>query len=416
MIGKRVNWMAVALVSSMILGACSQGPEEATEPVVPVQVSKARTESIQRVITADGILRALDQSAITPKINSPVNEFFVNRGDHVSRGQLLATLENSDLAAAVTDAKGAYEQAAAEYRNISSASVPDELAKAVADVAAAQQSLEAEKKLLDSRQQLYGEGAISRRLVDEASVSYAQAKSQYDTAQRHLDSLRSVGREEVIKSAAAQMESAKGRYDAAQAQLSYSEIRSPISGVVADRALFPGEMASAGTPLLTVMNISSLIARVNLPQEQAAYVRLGQSARITETDNSAEVHGKVTVVSPAIDPQSTTVEIWVQAPNPGERLRPGSTAQVSILADTIPDSVVVPVGALLPSSEGGAVVMVIGADSVAHERRVQVGVRNEDKAQILSGVAAGESVVTTGGLGLEDGAKVRVEKTGEAKG
>jgi multidrug resistance efflux pump len=217
-----------------------------------------------------------------------VSKFFVNRGDHVKKGQLLAILENRDLAASVTDARGSYDQASANYRNISAAAVPDEMVKAQADVEAAKQQTESAKKLLDSREQLFKEGALARKLVDEASVAYAQAKSQYDTARKHLESVQSVGRHETVKGAAGQVESAKGKLDAAQAQLSYSEVRSPISGVVSDRAVFAGEMAAAGAPLITVVDVSSVIARINIPQAQAAFVRVGQPAQVTASDGQIE--------------------------------------------------------------------------------------------------------------------------------
>jgi RND family efflux transporter MFP subunit len=162
------------------------------------------------------------------------------------------------------------------------------------------------------------------------------------------------------------------------------------------------------------MDISSVIARINLPQAQAAYVRVGQPATVAATDSSVEVQGKVTIVSPAVDPQSTTVEIWVQAPNTGERLRPGGTVHVTIQAGTIPDATVVPVAALLPSQEGGTAVMVVGPDMLAHQRKAEVGVRNTEVAQLLSGAQPGEQVIVSGGVGLDDGAKVRVEKPGAA--
>ena len=173
--------------------------------------------------------------------------------------------------------------------------------------------------------------------------------------------------------------------------------------------------AAIGSPLLTVMDVSSVIARVNIPQAQASHLKVGQAATIAATDSSAEVVGRVTVVSPAVDPQSTTVEIWVQAPNPGERLRPGGTVHVSIKAETISDAAVVPVAALLPSQEGGTVVVVVGADNVAHQRKVEIGVRNAEVAQLLSGAKPGEQVVVGGGVGLEDGAKVKVQKEGEGE-
>jgi HlyD family secretion protein len=399
-----------AALASVLLCSCSKEKEKEAEPVLPVQVAGVASEPIQRIITGEGILRALDQSGVMPKISAPVSKFYVNRGDHVKQGQLLATLESKDLAAAVTDTKGAYDQAAANYRNVSTATVPDELVKAQADVQAARQQMDASKKVLDSREQLLREGALARRLVDEAGVAYVQAKSTYDTAEKHLESLQRVGRHEEVKGAAGALDSAKGKYEAAQAQLSYAEVRSPIAGVVADRPAFAGEIASAGTALITVVNISSVIARVNIPQAQAAYVRVGQSAMIASTDNAIQSNGKVTVVSPAVDPQSTTVEIWVQAPNPGERFRPGGTVHATINAGTVPDAVVVPAEALLPSDEGGSAVYVVGADSVAHQRKAQPGVRTPEKVQLLSGAKPGEKVVVEGGVGLSDGAKVKIEK------
>jgi HlyD family secretion protein len=404
---------AGAVVLAIALAGCSKEKEKEAAPIVPVQLAPVSRQSIQRIIAVEGVVRALDQSAIMPKITAPVARFYVNRGDHVRKGQLLATLENRDLAASVTDAKGTFEQASANYRNMASAQVPDELVKAQADVESARQAADSTKKVLDSRQQLFKDGALARRLVDEASVAYVQARSQYQTAQKHLESLQNVGRHEEVKGAAGNLESAKGKYEAAQAQLAYSEVRSPISGVIADRAVFPGEMANAGSALLTVMDVSSIIARVNVPQAQASHLKVGQAASIAATDSSAEVAGKVIVVSPAVDPQSTTVEIWVQATNPGERLRPGGTVHVTIKAETIPDAAVVPVAALLPSQEGGSVVVVVGADSVAHQRKVEVGIRNAEAAQLLSGAQPGEQVVVSGGVGLEDGAKVKIEKSGE---
>lgn len=406
-----MNWpmKTAGLMLGLLLAGCSASKEEAKkedEPARPVELAEVKRDSIDRIIAVDGILRALNQSAVTPKISAPVSRFLVNRGDHVRQGQLIAVLENRDLAAAVTDAKGAVDQAEATVRNVSNASVPDELAKAQADVTAAKEAMDAAQKVQESRRQLLQQGAIARRQVDEAGVAYAQAKSQFDTAQRHLQSIQSVGRVEDVKIVQAQADSARGKLAAAQAQLAYSEIYSPVSGVVADRPLFVGELAVPGMPLMTVMDISSVIARVNVPQAQAAYVKVGQAARIVSMDG-VEAPGTITTVSPAVDPQGTTIEVWVQAANPGEKLRPGGTVHVTITAETVRNAVIVPPAALLPSSEGGTSVMTVGPDMIAHEHKVQVGIRTPEKAQILQGLEAGAQVVIAGGLGLADGAKVK---------
>src|SRR4051812_22725165 len=98
------------IVLLLVLCGCAKEKEKEkeTEPVAPVQLTEVHKEPIDRVIVAEGILRALDQSAVMPKISAPVSKFFVNRGDHVTKGQLLATLENRDLTASVTDARGSY--------------------------------------------------------------------------------------------------------------------------------------------------------------------------------------------------------------------------------------------------------------------------------------------------------------------
>ncbi len=394
------------------VAGCGKKEEKEAEPIVPVQVVAVRQDSIRRIVTADAVLYPQNQASVTPKVSAPVKKFYVNRGDHVKEGQVLAVLENRDLSAAALESKGLYEQAAANYRATSAASLPEQVTTAQANLQASKEALDAAKKLLDSREKLFHDGALAHRQVDEAQVAYAQARSQYETAQEHLKGLQNVGKEEQIKSAKGQADAAQAHYNAAEAQLSYTEIRSPITGVITERAVWEGEMASAGTPLLTVMDVSHVVARANIPQDQASVLKVGDDATLTPSDGSEQVPGRVIVVSPAVDANTTTVQVWVQAANPGERLRAGASVRVSIVAARVSNAIVVPPAALLPTAEGETVVMAVGSDSVAHEKKVGIGIREPDKVQILSGVSPGEQVITVGGLGLEDKAKVTIQKAG----
>ncbi len=403
-----------ALLAIAVLGlsaGCSRKEEKETEPVVPVQAAEVRLGPIRRIVSADAVLYPRDQATITSKISAPVRTFYVNRGDHVRQGQLLAVLENRDLAAAAVEGKAQYDQAQAVYRTTTAASLPEEVSKSELEVQASRQALDAEQKLFESRQKLYREGALAQRLVDEAKVAYVQARTQFDNAQKHLTALRSVSHDEQAKAASAQLAAAKGHYESTEAQLSYSEVRSPLTGVVTDRPLYSGEMASAGTPLLTVMDTSQLVARANIPEREAAYLKVGDDAVIAQ--EGGELHGKVIVVSPAVDPNSTTVQVWVRAANPGERLKAGVTVRLSIVAETLRDAVLAPLPALLPSTDGSNAVLVVGKDEAAHSRKVETGVREGVTVQVLSGLSPGERVVTVGGLGVQDGAKVRIEAPGK---
>jgi HlyD family secretion protein len=171
-------------------------------------------------------------------------------------------------------------------------------------------------------------------------------------------------------------------------------------------------MANSGSAVISVVDISQVIARANIPVKEAAAIQTGRPATISST--SGDVPGKVTVVSPAVDPSTTTVEVWVQAKNPGDRLKPGTTVQVLINAEVLEGVILVPATALLSAEQGGDKVMVVGADSLAHERKVEVGVRHADQVQIIRGLKEGEQVITFGGLGLEDKAKVTIQKTDES--
>jgi HlyD family secretion protein len=389
--------------------ACSKESGE-KEPVVPVQVASVEKTTIEYTVSSEAVLFPLAQSAIIPKITAPVKTFYVKRGSPVREGQLLAVLENKDLSAAAQDTKGTYNQAQATYEISTASDLPQEIQKAELDVQAAKKMLDAQQKVYDSRQELFQQGALPRKELDQSSVDLTQARNQYEMAQKHLDALMAVGKQNAVKSAAGQLESAKGKYMGAEAQLSYSEIRSPINGVITDRPLYPGEMATSGTPLLTVMDVSQVIARAHIPQQDAALLKVGDKTTISAPGEEQPVEGKVTVVSPALDPNSTTVEVWVQAKNPGQHLKPGTSVRVSMLAKTIPDALVIPAVSLLTSEDGKTSVMVAGSDGRAHQKEVKVGVRQGDQVQIVEGVQAGERVVASGAYGLPDNTKITIEQ------
>ena len=387
---------------------CSKKQEATEEAPAPVQVAAVTEDTVRRTVTADGSLYPVDQWNVMPKITAPVQRFLVNRGDAVKKDQLLAVLEAKDLVATAAANKGQVEQAQANLVNTEMASVPESIVKAQTDVESDQEQFDAARKVLESRQQLFKEGALARKLVDDAGVQYAQAKAQLDTAREHLRTLQSAGKQAQIDQAKAQVVAAQGQYRSAEAQVAYSEVHSPGSGIISDRPLYPGDIAQAGTPLLVVMDVSRVVARLNVPVADATSIKVGQPATVTLVDGAKEAQGKVTVVSPATDQASATVQVWVQMDNPDRSLKAGAAVHVSIVTETIKNAMLVPVAAILPGETGGTAVLVIDSDSVAHRRAVQLGIKQGDKVQVLTGVAAREDVVVVGGLGVDDKAKVKV--------
>jgi multidrug efflux pump subunit AcrA (membrane-fusion protein) len=400
--------LLAAMAALLVAAGCAQQEKE-KEPEVSVQTTPAQQGPIAQSVSAEVVIFPLEQATVAPKITSTVKKFFVQRGARVKKGQLLAELENADLAATAESSKGDYEQAEANYVMTVGAGLPQQIQKAELDALSAKAAFEAQQKIYESRKELLQQGAIPRRDFETAEVALAQARSQYEQAQRQFADLQRLGKEQQLKSAQGSKESAEGKYRSASAQLSYSLIKSPIDGVVTDRPLYEGDLATANQPLLTVMNLSRLIGKAHIPQAEATQLKVGNPAELRIAGLDEPVKGRVSLVSPALDPGSTTVEVWVEARKPDPALRPGMTVPVSMTAKTAKDAIVVPTAAVFRSEEAGDYVLVAGSDGKAHQKKVQVGIRDKDSAQIVSGINAGDPVITSGGYAVPDGTKVKVE-------
>jgi len=376
---------------------------------VYVQAAHPQMESISDQITADAVLAPLAQAAISPKVTAPVAKFYVQRGAKVHAGELLATLENKDLSAAVVDNKGAYTAAQATYNTATKAQAPEDLTKARLDLQQAKATLDLDQSIVNARTELFTQGAIPGRDLDTAKATLVQAQAAFAIAQQHLDSLQKVSNAAAIQNAQGTLESARGKYLGAEAELSYTEIRSPINGVVTDRPLFGGETAAAGTTLITVMDTSALIAKLHIGQMQAQALKLGAPATLKVPGIDDAVAAKVSLISPALDPGSTTVEVWLRVENPKGTLKPGTPVHASITGRTVANAITIPAEAVQTAADGTSkFVMVIGSDSTAHKRPVTLGIVNKEDAQVLSGISQQDMVISTGAYGLDEGTKVKI--------
>jgi len=375
--------MGVALVAGLLLSGCKSQEVADEPPTVTVQVGAAEKQPIQRKVIADAVLYPRDQAAIVPKIVAPIKKFYVDRGSRVKAGQLLAELENQDLTGAHLKSQGGYQQAQATYDM--------EVQKVGQDAKLAKQTLDSQQKLYDSRQVLYKEGAISAKDVEDANVALTQARNAYELAQKQFD----------LKVAEGQVNSAKGDLVIADAQVSYTKIVSPIDGVVTDRPNYAGETPAAGAPLITIMDLSQVVARVHISQLDASRLKAGDEASISVPGLATPLKAKVTLVSPALDPNSTTVEVWAQAANPGGRVKPGVSGRVTMIGETVPHAIVAPLSALLTDTDGVTSMIVLDTDNKPHKKKVKVGIRDAGDVQITDGLQGGERVVTVGAFELD---------------
>jgi len=394
-----------------LLCGCSKEEKE-KDPVVTVQVTPAKRATISQTVSAEAVIYPLEQATVAPKITAPITEFKVQRGSRVKKGQLLAVLENKDLAGQAEASRGSFEQADAGYKTSVDATIPQQVQKAQLDADAAKAAYDAQLRVYNSRKELFQQGALPQRDLDAATVALAQARGANEVAQKQLEDLHRLGREQALKSAHGSRLAAEGQMRTAEAQLSYSEIRSPIDGVVTDRPLYAGDLATANQPILTVMNLSRLIAKCHIAQSEAAALKAGSPAEFKVQGRDEPIKARVSLVSPALDPGSTTIEVWAEAIKPDPALKPGMTVHVTMTQKTVKDALVVPTPAVFKNDEGASYVVIAGSDGHAHVKTIQIGARNAEFSQVASGVNAGEPIITSGGYALPDNTQIKIEAPG----
>jgi multidrug resistance efflux pump len=375
---------------------------------VSVQAAHPTVGPIAPEIAADAILTPLAAAALSPRISAPIRQEFVQRGAHVRKGELLLTLEDRDLEGNAVDARGAVTSAQAAYANATDAAIPETVQKARLDVDQAKANLDVADRTAQERKRLFTQGAIPGRDVDVSVAAAVQAQAAYDTAVKHLQSVQNTTRHTDAESAQGQLTSARGRLINADAQVEYSSLRSPISGIVTDRPFFPGESVPGGTAAITVMDTSSLIAKLHIAQASAQKLRVGDTAQLTIPGVDHPQPATLSLVSPALDPGSTTVEVWLKLANPADQYKVGTPVHAILHGNTIPNALLIPSGAIVPGENGATDVLVVSPDNVAKKRAVTIGIRTANEAQVLDGLSTSDTIVTEGGYGLDDGTKVTI--------
>ena len=411
--------IALLLCLALLPFGCKKAAQgdagDSAETAVPVTAQHPSSGPISEEITVDAILAPLAQAALAPRISAPIRTELVQRGAHVRKGQLLVVLEDRDLQGSALDTRGGVTAAQAAYTTATQATIPENVQKAQLDVDQAKANLDVANRTADERKRLLREGAIAGRDTDTAIAAAVQAQASYDTAVKHLAGVQNTTQRTDAQSAQAALTSAQGRFASAEAQVSYASLRSPIDGIVTDRPLFPGETAAAGSPIITVMDTSSLLAKLHIAQATTQGLKLGAAADLHIPGIDDPQPATVAFISPALDPGSTTVEVWLRLPNADGRYRVGTAVHAVIHGKTIPNAIQLPPSAILPSDDGSTDVLVVGADSKAKKRPVTVGVRTAEQVQITGGITTADTVVTTGGYGLDDGTEVRLGATEDDK-
>lgn len=389
--------------------AAATAAADKADVVVSVRTAEAETKTIAADVSAVGTVAAVRQAVVSANMNGQIKEMRLLKDTLVRQGEVLAQIDVRDLQAQRAEAVAALSEAKLNLQSLVKSAIPAAEAQSQKDLADAQAAVNNAQALVNRRKILYEKGGIALKDLQESELTLTNAQDSLRLAQRSAAVRK--GATNPIDSATAQtkIQQAEQRINTIDAQMSYAVVRAPLTGFVVEQTAFAGEYATAGAKLLTIADTGDVIVKANFADIVAADVKVGDAVAVFPADLAGEqMSGKVSQISRSSDPQNRTVEIWTNLANGAGRLRVGSSAEVRISTRTQNNAVVVPIAAvsLEASNENSGTVMTVDEENVAHETKVEIGVKTKTEAQITEGLEAGAKVVVEGNYNLPDGTKV----------
>jgi RND family efflux transporter MFP subunit len=343
-----------------------------------VDVSTVGRSEVVDYVTVVGNLIGRATVDVVPRVAGRLESVQVQLGDRVTRGQVVAKLEDRAVREQVNQVRANIE--------VNEATVKARENDAIVA-----------KNSLDRARTSFERGLLSQQGLEDAEARYNSAISQVTVAQ-------------------AQLVSTQARLDELSVTLSDTSVLSPVDGFVGRRNLDSGAFAGGNTPIISVVDIGIVRMVANLVEKDFRRVQAGAPA-LVEVDAfpGEQFTGHVSRVAPVFDPATRTATMEIEVPNPGYRLKPGMYARVRLTAERKPDALTVARAAVV-DIQGRRGVYVLEEGDVARFTAVETGLSDTERIEILSGVTEGTRVVTTGALAIRDGERIMTADGARARG
>jgi RND family efflux transporter MFP subunit len=374
---------SILVFAVFLLAGCgkeSHKSEFAAPPPVAVQTVTVQETEWPSIYEATGTVRARVSASVASKVMGYIRELHVKAGDTVSAGQLIATIDSRELEAGLQLARAAVEEARSG------------IAEADNAVAAAKAQLELATVTFRRIQDLYEKRSVSNQEFDEAKsrLHVSQAGHEMAIAKRRQMDAKVLQAEESAR--------------AAEVTRSYTELRAPFSGIVTEKRAEQGDIATPGAPLLTIEGTGAYQLEAPVEEARLGTIQIGQPVSVLLEAFGRSIPARVTEITPAVDPASRSFVVKVLLPG-GVRLHSGLFGRARFTT-SLRRTIAVPAEAIAIVGQVRSVAVV--EDGVARMRLVSLGDRNGDMVEVLSGLSAGDRIVSPRPANLTDGGKVEV--------
>ncbi|MGC2112666.1 MAG: efflux RND transporter periplasmic adaptor subunit [Candidatus Korobacteraceae bacterium] len=392
---KKKRWIVITVVTVAVVAlvivavAATRGGTK----IDPTKLGKVERGDVTKSVVATGKITPITKVEIKSKASGIVKKLYVDSGDRVKQGQVLAELDRAEIEAQVNSARA---QLLSSEANLKSAEADEKRAEVDAqgvDIPTLQRAYERAKEMSK-------DGVVSQATMDDAERGYIMAVNKRDVARAQL----TVNKAKVAQ-AQAQVKKDEADLSQFEEQLSYTTITAPIDGVVLSRDVEMGDavssilvLGSGATLVMTLGDTSEVYVKGKVDESDIGHVYLGQPARIrVETFKDKTFTGHVTKISPmGVEKDNvTTFEVRVSINNPGGELKAEMTANAEIILDEHKNVLTVPEAALMYDKDKNASVNVPNPSAKDGMKKVPVtiGISNGVKTELVSGLNQGQQVV-----------------------
>ncbi len=390
---RRIIYASIAVVLVLLIVGGLIAATSGGTKIDPSKLAKVEKGDLAKSVVATGKVEPITKVEIKSKASGIVKKLLVDAGDRVKRGQLLAQLDKEEISAQVEQSKAGLQAAEA---SLTSAEADYERAK----VDAEGPDVPLLKRGYDRAVGMAKEGVVSASALDDAQKNYEMALNKQNVAKAQVSVLKSK-----IAQARAQVAQDEANLKQLEEQLSYTDVESPIDGVVLSRDVEIGDavssilvLGSSATLIMTLGDTSEVYVKGKVDESDIGKVYLGQPSRIkVESFKDKTFNGKVTKISPmGVEKDNvTTFEVRVSINNPGGELKAEMTANAEILLEEHKNVLQIPEGSIIYDKDKKASVEVPDPKGKEGKRKVAVniGISNGAKTELLSGLKEGDQVV-----------------------
>lgn len=390
--------------------AAEEGEKQSDQEAAAVETAQVVESDFFLYSTVSAESKAYEEVALTARVQEIVREVLVEVGERVEAGDSLIKMDSRSNEISVIQAEASLKNAEANLQQALNGPREEEIAQLEAQLEQAESELKLRRENYQRQKQLFEEGYLSQEEIDQANNQLTAAQSSYQSTLKNMEMTKAGATKEEIAKLESQVTQAEAQLELAKLQKSYTDINSPITGIVAEVNAQRGELIANNTAAI-ISNIDRIKLTAYVSEKNINSIIPGDQVKVDFTALEAEFTGEIKNISPraASSRRSFPVEIVVE--NPDNIIKAGMTAQVSLPIARAENSIIIPQNALLEDAAG--YYTFVAQNGQALRRDIEISLENEDNAAVSSGLEAGERVITLGKESLSDGSRINVVNRGD---